>query len=116
MEEYIRTIRRILGNEKFNKLSHELYEKVDKKYRKISIDDANEIVNFNLANILVIAIEKARGCEKKDIIKVISWYNLGPKSFLLEKQISNFEENYSEYIALIIKKVKEDKVLEESNI
>ncbi len=108
MEEYIETLKKLLGKEKFSQLSTELFEEVNKRYRNINIEDATQIVEFNLANILVIGIEKARGCKKENMSKIISWYDLGSRSILLQKQIGNFEKEYSEYIELIIKKVKED--------
>lgn len=108
MEEYIKTLEKILGKENFSQLSNELYLEVDKTYRKINIIDATEIVEYNLSNILVIGIEQARGCKKEDISKVVDWYNLGAKSYLLKNNIREFEKTYSKYIELIIKKVKED--------
>lgn len=116
MEEYIKNIKRMLGEEKFAELSNILYAEVDKKYRKINIQDATEIVEFNLANILVIGIEKARGCKQENIEKELSWYNLGPRSFLLRKNADKFEANYSQYINLIIKKVQEEERLKKCNM
>ena len=61
MVEYIETIKNLLGKEKFSQLSDKLFKEVNRRYRKISIKEATKIVEFNLANILVIGVEKARG-------------------------------------------------------
>lgn len=116
MEEYIKNIKRILGEERFAELSNKLYAEVDKRYRKIYVKDATQVVEFNLASILVIGIELARGCKIKDMEKELRWYSLGPRSFLLRKNISDFEESYSDYINLIIKKVKQEEKTKKSNI
>lgn len=108
MNEYVKTIKRMLEEEKFKELSNKLYKEVNKKYRNINIKDATQIVEINLANILVIGVERARDGNKKNITKLLTWYNLGSKSQLLEKNFDIFENKYIEYINLVINKVKED--------
>lgn len=106
--EYIEKLSKILGEELFAKLSDELFNKVNIKYPRIRIKEATEIVECNMAIILIIGVEKARGCTDDKLVERINWYNICSKSILLEKTIANTNNAYEEYINIIIKKVKEN--------
>jgi len=108
-KNYVETINTLLGDEIFSKLSDDLYLKVNSKYPRINIKAATEIVESNMAVILILAIEKARGCTDDKLKERVNWYNACPKSLLIEKNISNITKEYEEYINIIIKKVIEQK-------
>lgn len=108
-KNYIKTINDLLGEELFSKLSDELYLKVSNKYPRINIKNATDIVEANMSVILIIAIEKARGCPDEKLKERINWYNVCPKSLLIEKNIDNIIENYDEYINIIMKKTIQSK-------
>lgn len=110
--DYIIVLNKLLGNENFVKLSEELYLKVDKKYPRIDMKRATEIVEANMAVILIIGIEKKRGCIKEKIRERISWHNVCPKSLLIEKDIEKFIKIYEKYILII----KDNAIEPKSNI
>lgn len=111
-KDYVEIINKLLGDEIFSKLSDELYLKVNSKYPRINIKDATKIVESNMAVILIIGVEKARGCAEEKLKERINWHNVCPKSLLIEKNISNFIKDYEEYIQII----KEKAADQESNI
>lgn len=102
---YIEIIKKLFGEEMFSKLLNELYLKVNKKYPRINIKDSTKRVEANIAVILVIGIEKARGCPDEKLKERICWHNVCPKSFLIEKDISKFIKDYEKYILIIKEKV-----------
>ena len=108
-ENYIETISELLGDELFSKLSDKLYLKVNNKYPRINIKKATEIVESNMSVILVIGIEKARGCTNDELKERVSWYNVCPKSLLIEKSIETIIKNYEEYINVIMEKATQAK-------
>ena len=103
-ENYIKTISKLLGDELFSELSDELYKQVSEKYPRINIKDATEIVELNMAVIMIIGVEKSRGCKSNKIKERVDWHNVCPKSLLIEKNINNFIERYEKYIKLIKEK------------
>lgn len=104
-KNYIEMISKLLGDELFSELSDGLYLKVNSKYPRINIKDVANIVESNMAVILIIGIEKARGCAEEKLKERITWHNVCPKSLLIEKNISNFIKDYDEYIQVIKEKV-----------
>lgn len=106
---YIETISDLLGDDLFSSLSNELYLKVNNKYPRINIKAATEIVESNMAVILIIGVEKKRGCTDQKLKERINWYNVCPKSLLIEKSIADIIENYKKYIDAIMKKIEEQK-------
>lgn len=100
-KNYVETINDLLGDELFSELSDELYLKVNKKYPRINIKNATEIVEGNMAVILIIGIEKARGCSDEKIKERVDWYNACPKSLLINKSIAGISKDYEKYITVI---------------
>lgn len=119
MDEYIYVLKNILGQEKFSELSNKVLDEINKKYIRIKVPKALDIAEFNMSVMLVIGIEKARGCNKEDLRKRINWYKLGSQTLLLQKTIEKLENDYHEYVELIIKKVNEDqktnKLIQDTN-
>lgn len=111
-KNYVETINNLLGDELFSKLSDELYLTVNKKYPRINIKNATEIVEGNMAVILIIGIEKARGCEDDKLKERVNWYNACPKSLLINKSITGIYNDYEKYINVI----KENATKNESNM
>jgi len=106
---YIEIIRGMLGENLFVKLSEELFNKINTKYPRIRIDKATKIVEYNMSTILIIGIEKANGCDDENIVQRVNWYNICSQSDLLERNIIEMMNVYSEYIDIIIKVAKEIK-------
>lgn len=102
---YVEIIKNLFGDELFSKLSNELYLKVNSKYPRINIKDAARIVELNIAVILIVGIEKARGCPEEKLKERVYWHNVCPKSKLIEKNISKFIKDYEEYILIVEEKV-----------
>ena len=102
---YVEIIKELFGNEMFSKLSDELYLKVNSKYPRINIKEATRMVESNLAVILIVGIEKARGCPEAKLKGRVYWHNVCPKSLLIEKSISKFIKDYEEYISVVKEKV-----------
>lgn len=103
-KNYIEIIMDLLGNEFFAKLSNDLYLKVNKKYPRIDIKKATEIVESNMAVILIIGIELSRGCIESKLSERVNWYNVCPKSLLIERNIDDIVKKYNLYINIIKKK------------
>lgn len=99
---YIEIIRDILGEKIFSDLSEELFNKVNSKYPRIRMDKAAKIVEYNIATILIIGIERANGCEDNDLIQRVNWYNVCSQNDLLERNIAEMEKSYSKYIEILI--------------
>lgn len=106
---YIEIIREILGEKLFVALSEELFNKINSKYPRIRIDKATKIVEYNMATILIIGIERANGCEDKDLVQRVTWYNVCSQKDLLERNVVEMEKAYSNYIEIIINAAKEIK-------
>lgn len=104
-KNYVEIIKELFGNEMFSKLSDELYLKVNSKYPRINIKEATKMVESNLAVILIVGIEKARGCPEAKLKERVYWHNVCPKSLLIEKSISKFIKDYEEYISVVKEKV-----------
>ena len=104
-KNYVEIIKELFGNEMFSKLSDELYLKVNSKYPRINIKEATRMVESNLVVILIVGIEKARGCPEAKLKGRVYWHNVCPKSLLIEKSISKFIKDYEEYISVVKEKV-----------
>lgn len=104
-KDYVETIKKLFGDEMFSKLSNELYMKVNSKYPRVNIKEATRMVESNIAVILIVGIERARGCPEEKLKERVYWHNVCPKSLLIEKSISKFIKDYEEYIQIVKEKV-----------
>ena len=109
MEQYIEVMKYFLEKEKFSELTNKMLNEINRKYRKIKADKAVKLVEFNMSIMVVIGVEKARGCKKEDMKKRIDWYKLGPESELMERTYDKLEADYGEYIKIIENGVKKDR-------
>ena len=101
MEDYLENLKLILGEEKYKELYDVIFKQACKRYGRIHNKKIEQIIQYNLAVILIIGIEKGRGCNDSKIPKIIRWYSIGDRSQLICDNLNDFIKQYNEYILII---------------
>src|SRR5574344_2117279 len=102
MKEFILIIKKVLGKSKYEELFDYTMKLILDKFGKIRSDKAIDIANINFQVILIISIEKAKGCSNEEILKILHWKNKKSYKYIVANSIDEFISLYDEYIKLII--------------
>lgn len=97
-KKYVMFLKNILTQKEFEKLSNEIYISVNEKFKSANKEQADNIVNLNIAAIVVYANEKLKGCKMREFNTRFYSYNIGPRIFLVERAIGKFEKRFNYYI------------------
>ena len=101
MNDYIESLIKLLGKEKYNELYDSISSKAYKIYERGKNGKINDIIQYNLAVVLIVGVEKGRGCSNVKIAKIIKWHSIGDKSQLIYDNLSDFIKEYDEYIKIV---------------
>ena len=99
-EQYLKKLKNILGEEEYNILFDKIKNSNDKQLKNI--------VEVNLATIMIYAIEITKGHKKSEIKENFYSYNIGPRTVLVEKCTGRFLNKFNEYIDKAIVYTKEN--------
>lgn len=105
MEEYLEILKIILTPKELSDLRNQLLLDINNRFQRIRIDKATKILEYNMAVILIIGIEKAKD-ENINILKILDWYNICPLSCLINSDYKKFIEKYKYYIEKVKKETE----------
>lgn len=111
-KKYIQMLKKILDENDFNTLKHEVCIMVNKKFRNVNKEQVEALINLNLAAIVVYSIEKVKGCKKRDFNTRFYNYNIGARIFLVERATGNFEKKFNYYIKIVTKYIRKNGIMQ----
>ncbi len=97
-EQYVTKLRNILSKEEFNIVFDKIFDEAKKKFKNSNDEQLKNIVEVNLATIMIYAIEIAKGHKKAEIKECFYSYNIGPRTVLVEKCTGRFLNKFNDYI------------------
>ena len=106
MKDYILTLKKILGDNKYEELVDYSFSKVREKFGDIRTDKAVKIVKINHQTLMIISIFKAKDYDNQEIIEILHWDKKKAYKFSFSNSLEEFISIYEEYIKLIIKFIK----------
>ena len=107
-EQYLKKLKNILGEEEYNILFDKIFDEAKKKFKNSNDEQLKNIVEVNLATIMIYTIEITK-CHKKSEIKENFYsYNIGPRTVLVEKCTGRFLNKFNDYIDKAIVYTKEN--------
>ena len=107
-EQYVKKLKKILGEEEFDILFDKIFDEAKKKFKNSNDKQLKNIVEVNLATIMIYAIEITIGHKKLEIKENFYSYNIGPRTVLVEKCTGRFLNKFNEYIDKAIVYTKEN--------
>ena len=102
------TLKNILGNEKFKKMSEYTLREVKKKFGKQDLKFIRKIVYDNNTNVLIVSILKGLELGYKNNIKEAYITTLTSRDYYLETKMEKVIERYSEYVEIILEYMKNE--------
>ena len=66
-EQYVKKLKNILGEEEYNILFDKIFDEAKKKFKNSNDKQLKNIVEVNLATIMIYAIEITKGHKKSEI-------------------------------------------------
>lgn len=100
MKDYTLTLKKILGDNKYEELVDYSFSKVWEKFGDIRTDKA---VKINHQTLMIISIFKAKDYDNQEIIEILHWDKKRAYKFSFSNSLEEFISIYEEYIKFIKK-------------